>query len=159
MARSVPSLDLPPTRRSLVPSSKWEGEEPRTQWIQCGVLPSVLGYYKALNAECFYEISREGWDSCGLGRTYLVFIPKKTDSTKVEHFRPIALCSVIYKILSKVLVNRIKLLLHELVDPTQSAFVLDRNIDNNILISNKLAHTISKSRKPDSFGFAQTGHF
>lgn len=113
--------------------------------------------HSMLNA--FMRFQERGETPVAWGRTYLVFIPKKTDSTKVEHFRPIALCSVIYKILSKVLVNRIKLLLNELVDHTQSAFVPDRNIDNNILISNELAHTISKSRKPDFFGFAQTGHF
>lgn len=66
----------------------------------------------------------------------------------MDKFRPIALCNVIYKILSKILANRIKHLLNELINQSQSSFLAGRNIHDNILIFNELAYTISKSQMP-----------
>ena len=46
-----------------------------------------------------------------LNETYICLIPKVKCSQKVTKFRPISLCKVIYKIMSKVLGNRLKRIL------------------------------------------------
>lgn len=79
------------------------------------------------------------------GRIYIIFILKKPNNTKVKEFRPITFYNVIIKILSKVLTNRIKPIFNYLINHSQLAFVSSRNIYNNILISNELTHTLSKS--------------
>ena len=67
----------------------------------------------------------------------------------ITQFRPISLCNVIVRIISKVLVGRIRPLLHKLVSPNQSSFIPGRQTSDNIIIVQELLHTMikMKSRK------------
>lgn len=67
-------------------------------------------------------------------------------------FQPINLYNVVYKLLSKVLVNRIKPFLLRLVSETQSAFVSHRLITDNILISSEVFHWLHSGKKPKENG-------
>lgn len=74
--------------------------------------------------------------------TFTVLIPKTNHPKRITEFRPISLCNVVYKLGSKALANRLKPHLNSVISPTQSAFVPDRLITNNILVAYEVNHFI-----------------
>ena len=75
-----------------------------------------------------------------INHTFITLIPKVNNLETVAQFRPISLWNVIYKLLSKVLVNRLKPILNSIILEAQSAFIVDRVITDNILIAFETLH-------------------
>ncbi|KAJ9561560.1 hypothetical protein OSB04_006720 [Centaurea solstitialis] len=73
-----------------------------------------------------------------LNHTLICLLPKTPNATSVTDFRPISCCSVLYKCISKIIVNRMKSCLDGLVDRSQSAFIPGRRIVDNILMAHEL---------------------
>lgn len=70
-----------------------------------------------------------------LNRTLLVLILKIQSPERIAQFRPISLCSVVYKIITKTIVNRLRPSMTRLVGQHQSNFIPGRDIADNIIVA------------------------
>lgn len=78
--------------------------------------------------------------------TYLALIPKESNPESFARFRPISLCNASYKILAKLMANRMKPLLPRIISTAQGGFVKGRHILDNVIQVQETIHT-SQQRK------------
>ncbi|KAL9664441.1 hypothetical protein QQ045_019841 [Rhodiola kirilowii] len=84
--------------------------------------------------------------------TLITLIPKTRSPSTFDEFRPISLCNVVMKVVTKALANKLKTVLHECISPSQSAFVPGRLITDNVLIAHEMMSYInSRTNKKEGF--------
>ncbi|XP_074278036.1 uncharacterized protein LOC141601639 [Silene latifolia] len=96
-----------------------------------------------LSVRRFFE---EGRCPDELNITWVTLIPKVECAVELSDFRPISMVGCVYKVISKILAERLRSLLPGLIGETQSAFVQQRQILDGALIANEVVHWIKKSK-------------
>ncbi|GKA30743.1 RNA-directed DNA polymerase, eukaryota [Tanacetum coccineum] len=153
-----------PNRLSLIQKEDLEAvvsvEEIKKAVWDCGVDKSpgpdgfTFGFYKRFwdligndvvaAVKSFFD---SGYFSKGCNSSFITLIPKIPDAKLVKDFRPICLIGSLYKIISKILANRIVMVLGDLVNEVQSAFVADRQILDGPFILNEVYQWCKAKRK------------
>ncbi|PKU86233.1 integrator complex subunit 11 [Dendrobium catenatum] len=87
----------------------------------------------------------------GVKATALAIIPKHKNATAISEYRPIASCNVIYKIIAKVLAERLKPVMNLIVKDNQAGFVKSRVSTDNILLANEILCFAGKRRNYNTF--------
>ncbi|RVX20087.1 Transposon TX1 uncharacterized 149 kDa protein [Vitis vinifera] len=100
----------------------------------------IMGFFK--------EFHERGRFVKSLNATFLVIVPKRGGAEDLKDFRPISLVGSLYKLLAKVLANRIKKVLGKVISESQNAFVEGRQILDAVLIANEAVD----SRLKDNVG-------
>ncbi|KAL9674186.1 hypothetical protein QQ045_030456 [Rhodiola kirilowii] len=111
----------------------------------------------ALIKDRIISFVRQFWEEGALDRemnkTLIVLIPKKNDAVRMEDWRPISLCNVAMKIITKILATRLQSILNQVISIYQSAFVKGRVISDNCIVAHEITHFL-KNCKGDSNFFA-----
>ncbi|XP_056687533.1 uncharacterized protein [Spinacia oleracea] len=120
-AVSLPSLDLPTIRNGVLLS-------PEKNWpiLKKDVYAAVFDFFNAGGVL--------GKFNC----TSITLVPKIPSPTSVSHFRPIACCTTVYKIVFKVLTPRLQKVVAEVVSEYQAGFVPGMSISDNITVATEL---------------------
>nr|GEZ74972.1 RNA-directed DNA polymerase, eukaryota [Tanacetum cinerariifolium] len=98
--------------------------------------------------EYFFET---GLFSKGCNSPFVALIPKVADTKFVNDFRPISLIGSVYKVVTKILANRLALVIADLVSDTQSSFVANRQILDGPFILNEILHWCKRKKKQAMF--------
>jgi hypothetical protein len=90
-------------------------------------------------------------DPSHINHTFICLIPKIPNPTQASDLRPISLCNVILKIVTKTIANRLKTILPDIISPNQSAFLHGRLITDNTLMAHEIFHFFSHSHNKKGF--------
>jgi hypothetical protein len=96
----------------------------------------------------FYEFHARGLFEKSLNASFISLIPKNPGANSIKDFWPISLVGGIYKIIAKVLANRLKSVLEKVISKSQSAFIKGRQILDPILIANECIDSTLRSGEP-----------
>ncbi|KAK2370269.1 hypothetical protein QL285_083333 [Trifolium repens] len=97
------------------------------------------------------QVLNDGGDPTPYNQTHICLIPKKNNPTHPSDFRPISLCNVIQKIITKTIANRIKEILPEVISQNQSAFVPGRLMTDNTLVAFEVFHFFNQSKSQQGY--------
>lgn len=78
-----------------------------------------------------------------MNHTHITLISKKKHPIRVANYHP----NVLYKLISKIIANKIKILLPLLISESHSAFVSKRQVADNILFLYKIFHFLRIKNK------------
>ena len=94
-----------------------------------------------------YCFQNNGYILHGCNASFITLIPKKENPYSLNEFRPISLVGCVYKIISKLLANRLKRVSHNVIDKQQSAFLSGRGLLYSVLVANETLDFLKKDKK------------
>ncbi|CAA7017011.1 unnamed protein product [Microthlaspi erraticum] len=119
--------------------------------------PGPDGYQPMFYQKCWTEVGesvtrfvldffRTGLLPQGTNDVILVLLAKVAGPEKIQQFRPISLCNVIFKLITKVMVSRMKPIMTKLIGPAQSSFIPGRLSTDNIIIVQEAVHSMRRKK-------------
>jgi hypothetical protein len=159
VTRHVPSLVTPEQNASLLRPITIEEVDQALQETPKDKAPGPDGFTSDFFHHCWPLIRTEVWeiieDSRATGQilqalnaTFITLIPKEGQAHHPKQFRPIALCNVIYKLLTKVIARRLKPILPSIISPEQSGYVEGRQILDSVILAHEVIHSLQKTKTP-----------
>lgn len=94
--------------------------------IKHDVITSIMDFFASINLHL------------AINCLLVTLIPKSSEATTIKDMRHISCCSIIYKLISKILTARLAKMIDSIIDDNQYAFILGRTIHDNISLAHEL---------------------
>ncbi|XP_057450692.1 uncharacterized protein LOC130742609 [Lotus japonicus] len=117
----------------------------------------------AIKDERFWEVLKEDFIRVVMGfwgkgvwprgcnASFIALVPKVKSPQSLNEFRPISLIGCIFKVVSKLLAGRLKLVLGKLIDSRKSAFLGGRCMLDSVVVTNEVVYEAKTRKKPVIF--------
>ncbi|GKV32867.1 hypothetical protein SLEP1_g41432 [Rubroshorea leprosula] len=109
--------------------------------------PDVVGFVQ--------EFQEHGRLIKGSNAYFIVLIPKTESPQGIEEYRPISLIGVMYKVISKLLANRLRKVLSKVIGEQQMAFIEGRQLVDGVVIANEVIDEAKRKKKKFNRGIRQ----
>lgn len=106
-------------------------------------------FWEAIRMDCFNCV-KDIFTSLDMPKsmhsTLISLIPKIDNPLRLNNFRPISLVNTSYKIITKILVQRIRPYLKDIISPNHNSFIPGRGSEENFIIASEILHTMNKKK-------------
>jgi hypothetical protein len=143
---SISSLEV---KNALFAMAPWKAPGP--DGFPAGFYQNGWSYMGSSLCDFVKSMWNNPADVAAVNFTDICLIPKVNKPEFVSQFRPISLCNVSYKIITKIIVNRLKEIIPKVVSPYQTGFVSGRNITENIVIAQEMLHNMTRIKSKVGF--------
>jgi len=133
-----------------VKAAVWDCENykcPGPDGITFGFITDFWDMLKGDVMRFLFEFHKNGRLTKGINSTFIALIPKVDRPQRLNDFRPILLVGSLYKILAKVLANRLRSVIGSIIFDSQSAFIRGRQILDGILVANEIVDEAHRCKK------------
>jgi hypothetical protein len=155
----IPKLITPEQNAALNRPISKEEVDKAVKDMPPGKAPGPDGFTTDFFHHCWDIIGQDVWEVVEESRssgqvlqafnaTFLTLIPKEERVTNPKQFRPIALCNVIYKIITKVIANRLKPILPFIISKEQAGYVEGRQIMDSVILANEVVSSLKTTKTP-----------
>jgi hypothetical protein len=97
--------------------------------------------------DLFYEFHKGKLPIYSLNFRTIILLPKCNEAIKIQQYKPIYLLNVTFKIFTKVATNRLTSIAQKVINPTQTAFLSDRNIMEGVVILHETIHEMQRKKQ------------
>eukprot|EP00253_Pinus_taeda_P023412 PITA_23412 len=159
ITRNIPKLISEEHNQMLLKLVDIQEVEHAVRQLKAGKPPGPDGFTSNFFHSFWQLIKMEVWQVVEESRsfiwmfprvnaTFIALVPKVDNPSTPDKYIPIALCNIIYKIVSKIIASWLKLLLPLIISPEKSRYVEARQIMDGIILTHEIIHSLKISKKP-----------
>jgi len=130
-----------------------------TKSMPLGKAPGPDGFTTDLFHHCWDLVRKESWEVVeeshtsgqvllSLNVNFLTLIRKEEMDTNLKQFRPISLCNMIYKIITKVVANSLKPIMTFIISKEQARYMEGIQIMYTVILSHEVIHSLNSTKAP-----------
>ncbi|CAK8564842.1 unnamed protein product [Lathyrus sativus] len=108
---------------------------------------NTWNYIRANLCQLIHQLWSKDISMSTVNLTDNYLIPKNDNPKQVSYYRPISLYNNIYKVFTKVIVNRLKYHMDSIISPNEYGFIPNQSSRDNVVLAQEMFHGINRSKQ------------